>query len=204
MSNRCLNRRLVHLAAPPLWCHFLHPALHCQRTPLRRLSSAVLRTSSKLLLPSRAATRSTVTVLAVSHHLDGLLRQRPYGLIASHFRPWGSPCFGCVHHGRTIMGTPPHRRCPFSDFPSSAARTPCHHGSVPSWRCMLHTRSPSRPCSAAKSVPYLPVSRQSCPIRSWDSCVEHATRRQLFNVSAPRLGRHPKVPLLRTHGSIDM
>ena len=44
-------------------------------------------------LRSRGATRATCSVLVVSHHLDGLLRNRDRELVASRSRSWGSPRF---------------------------------------------------------------------------------------------------------------
>jgi len=64
-----------------------------QRPPLRRcgLLRPALRSGD---LMKRLPTSSRGAVLAVSHDLDGLFRRQPCGLVASHYRPWGSP--GCV------------------------------------------------------------------------------------------------------------
>jgi hypothetical protein len=44
-------------------------------------------------LRPRGATRATCSALVVSHHLDGLLRNRDRELVASRSRSWGSPRF---------------------------------------------------------------------------------------------------------------
>jgi hypothetical protein len=90
---------------------------------------------------TRPASRSA---LVVSHHLDGFLRAKDRGLVASRYRSWGSPRFTetCSHDPTPTarVGGPPEaaRRTgarqasfpatlrPFEEFPSFAA-VRCHH-----------------------------------------------------------------------------
>jgi hypothetical protein len=81
------------------------------------------------------------SVLVVSHDLDGFLRAKDRGLVASRYRSWGSPRFAETRShgpwsnhrsGRSRAGVsraslPATPSLPFEEFPPSAA-VPCHHG----------------------------------------------------------------------------
>lgn len=65
-----------------------------QRPPLRRCPAwCPLPHTASDVLRHDDATRHTRSALVVSHHLDGLLHLTVSGLVASRYRPWGSPRF---------------------------------------------------------------------------------------------------------------
>lgn len=64
-----------------------------QRSPLHRCKPPRPAARSEDLL-KRLPTSSRGAVLAVFHDFDGFVRRRQCGLVASHYRPWGSP--GCM------------------------------------------------------------------------------------------------------------
>jgi hypothetical protein len=64
-----------------------------QRSPLQRHKPLRPADRSEDLL-RRLPTFSRGAVHAVSHDFDGFVRRRQCGLVASHYRPWGSP--GCM------------------------------------------------------------------------------------------------------------
>jgi hypothetical protein len=68
------------LAAPPP----THPT---------RVHSQPIRVAPGLPSGRRHHPSSSRSVLVVSHHLDGFLRAKDRGLVASHCRSWGSPRF---------------------------------------------------------------------------------------------------------------
>jgi hypothetical protein len=72
-------------ARAPLMRFFQRPPL-CRRKPLRPAARSE-DLSKKLPTSPRGA------VHAVSHDFDGFVRRRPCGLVASHYRLWGSPGF---------------------------------------------------------------------------------------------------------------
>ena len=82
-------------------------------TPSPSLTSFV---HSRLPWASRHHALLTRSVLAVSHDLDGLLRWLDCGLVASHFRSWGSHTF--------TLSRFPYAFCfPFKAFPAHLALT---------------------------------------------------------------------------------
>jgi hypothetical protein len=79
MSTRCARARA------PLMRFFQRLPL-CRHEPLRP-ADPIRRPGEEVADLSRGA------VHAVSHDSDGFVRRRPRGLVASHYRLWGSPGF---------------------------------------------------------------------------------------------------------------
>jgi len=134
--------RIAAADAPPSTCS---SRVHSGRRPLRALDLGSRRPASK----SRS-------VLVVSHHLDGFLRARSRGLVASRCRSWGSLRFRAVRVWSAEAGTakrtfPAARFTPLEgDSPVAAA--PRHRG-----RCPLAVGSS---CRSARVAVLSPGSRR--------------------------------------------
>ena len=113
----------------------------------------------------------TRSAFVVSHHLDGFLLLTGRGLVASHYRPWGSP--GC----RPLSHASPHdtpglsHRCfALQSLPLRQQRVARHRTSLPPRR--------SPPCWVARPrgllplgspLPALPLPVGAGPLLSWAS-----------------------------------
>jgi len=95
--------------------------------PLRRPTIACPLPAASCLRPVANQGARSCSVLAVSHHLDGLLHTLARGLVASHNRPGGS------------LRSTAARLTPSKVSPSPAA-APCRHG-----RCPLAVTAARRP-----------------------------------------------------------
>jgi hypothetical protein len=129
--------RWSHLAAGPPLVRFARPSADKNR--VRQLPGA----SS---LRHGAATRHACSARVVSHHLDGLLRTRPRGLVASRSRPGvrrvsGAPepvpsCPTEIGQTRWRTSEPLPRDAGFTPFEECPRRQPepRHRGPLPSCR----------------------------------------------------------------------
>jgi len=130
-SNTCLSWDSFECAPHPTSSARVHSQQRCR----------CLRPSS--------ANWSTRSVLVVSHHLDGLLRARSSGLVASRYRKG----FAAFPH-RAAACRPAFRRRP------ARIRTVTAFS-----RCALHTPRRSPPnCSRSASLRPLPPRRCACAL----------------------------------------
>lgn len=86
------------------------PPLHRHRPPASRFQ--IRRPGEEVANLLRGAVR------AVSHDFDGFVRRRLCGLVASHYRPWGSPGFVptddvTAAHPTLLTGAVPFEAFPF-------------------------------------------------------------------------------------------
>jgi hypothetical protein len=68
-------------------------------------------------LLKRSPISSRGAVHAVSHDFDGFVRRRQCGLVASHYRPWGSPGFGPINDVSAAARPFPQALYPSEVFP---------------------------------------------------------------------------------------
>lgn len=178
-SSRVVQRS--PLRRPHRWCPL--PASAAASPPSREGCCAPRS------LRRRAPQPSARSVPMVSHHLDGLLHQRPAGLL----HPAADPGVHRVSaHRRLPTGLVrfPSDASPFRASPLTKPH-PCHQGPLPSCRCgpassrwevpvdfkvllrvSVRRVVPPLPAAHARSSPGLPAPEASCPAELHD----HALR----------------------------
>jgi len=146
--------------APPLlgFAHFRPSAVYSSARPLPEVKP------KRPFLRKSDATRTSCSVLTVSHRLDGFLRASACGFVAPRCRPWGSTRFlrACSKASklpsplRTNLAVLAPPITPSEEFPSSSA-APHHCGRCPPALTIPSLTPPPRRTVADPEVQRIPL-----------------------------------------------